>query len=50
MSVFGSLVHVKVIGRHLKKLDDRSVLMVFIGFEQGSKTYRVYDQSLRNFM
>lgn len=39
--VFGSLVHVKTVGLHMKKLADRSVQMV--GYEPGSKAYLVYD-------
>lgn len=40
---FGSVVHVKVVKPNLRKLDDRSVPMVFFGYELGSKAYRVYD-------
>ena len=32
LRVFGSIVHVKAIGEKLKKLDDRSKPMVFIGY------------------
>ena len=28
---------------HLKKLEDRSTLMIFIGYEAGSKAYKVYN-------
>jgi Reverse transcriptase (RNA-dependent DNA polymerase) len=41
--VFGCLVHVKVTNPHLSKLEDRSSLMVFIGYEKGFKAYRVYN-------
>jgi len=34
---------VKVAGGHLKKLDDRSTPMVFIGYEVGTKAYRFYN-------
>nr|CAB3451780.1 unnamed protein product [Digitaria exilis] len=43
MRTFGCVVHVKVTRPHAAKLDDRSVKMVFIGYEPGSKGYRVYD-------
>ncbi|KAG8064903.1 hypothetical protein GUJ93_ZPchr0004g39485 [Zizania palustris] len=41
--VFGCVAHVKVAGDHLKKLDDRSVPMVFIGYEEGTKAYRFFN-------
>jgi transposase InsO family protein len=40
---FGCLVHVKSTSPHLSKLDDRSFLMLFLGYEKGSKAYRVYN-------
>lgn len=43
MRTFGCVVHVKVTRPHAAKLDDRSVKMVFIGYEPGSKGYCVYD-------
>lgn len=33
----------KVTMPNLKKLDDRSKHTIFIGYESGSKEYRVYD-------
>jgi Reverse transcriptase (RNA-dependent DNA polymerase)/Integrase core domain len=47
MRVFGCLAHVKSVGRHLRKLDDRSTKMVFFGYEKGSKAYRVYNSITR---
>ena len=41
--VFGSLCHVKVLEGKLKKLQDRSKPMVFIGYEVGTKGYKCYD-------
>jgi hypothetical protein len=38
-----SIIYVKNPKPHLKKLDDRSTKMVFIGYEEGSKAYRTYD-------
>jgi hypothetical protein len=43
LRVFGCVAHVKVTRPGLKKLDDRSVPMVFLGYEQGSKAYRLFD-------
>ena len=34
---FGCVAHVKLVKPNLKKLDDRSVPMVFFGYEPGSK-------------
>ncbi|GJS25914.1 ribonuclease H-like domain, reverse transcriptase, RNA-dependent DNA polymerase [Tanacetum coccineum] len=35
--------YTKVPSQHLKKLDDRSTKMVYLGNEQGSKAYRLFD-------
>jgi hypothetical protein len=43
LRVFGFLAYVKVTRPHLKKLDDRSVAMVFIGYELGVKAWHFYD-------
>lgn len=43
LRVFGCIAYVKNTRPGLKKLDDRSTKMVFIGYEEGSKAYRVYD-------
>lgn len=43
MRTFGCIAHVKVTRPHTKKLDDRSIKMVFVGYEPGSKGYRVYN-------
>lgn len=43
MRTFGCIAHVKVTRPHVTKLDDRSIKMVFLGYEPGSKGYRVYD-------
>ena len=43
LRTFGCVVHVKNVKSHLKKLDNRSTPMIFVGYESGSKTYRVYD-------
>jgi hypothetical protein len=41
--VFGCVAHVKTARPMLKKLDDRSTPMVFIGYEEGTKGYRVFN-------
>jgi hypothetical protein len=43
LRTFGCIVHVKNTKSMLKKLDDRSTKMVFVGYEPGSKAYRAYD-------
>ncbi|WVZ51167.1 hypothetical protein U9M48_002333 [Paspalum notatum var. saurae] len=47
LRTFGCVAHVKNIGPNVKKLDDRSKPMIFVGYEPGSKAYRVYDPSAR---
>jgi transposase InsO family protein len=42
MRVFGCVAHVKKIGPGINKLSDRSTKMLFIGYEEASKCYRVY--------
>ena len=39
------MAHVKLVGPGLHKLSDRSKRMVFIGYESGTKGYRLYDPS-----
>ena len=43
LRVFGCVGYAKITGRHLKKLDDRSRMLVHLGTEPGSKAYRLYD-------
>jgi hypothetical protein len=40
---FGCVAYVKNAGGHLRKLDDRSTPMVFIGYELGTKAYWLYN-------
>lgn len=47
LRTFGCVAHTKVTTPHQKKLDDRSRRMIFVGYESGSKAYRVYDPSTR---
>ncbi|GJY12915.1 ribonuclease H-like domain, reverse transcriptase, RNA-dependent DNA polymerase, partial [Tanacetum coccineum] len=43
LRVFGCIAYAKVPSQHLTKLDDRSIKMVYLGNEQGSKAYRLFD-------
>ncbi|KAM0916826.1 hypothetical protein ACQ4PT_009866 [Festuca glaucescens] len=47
LRVFGCVGHVKVSGTHLKKLDDRSTPMVFVGYATGSKAYKMYNPATK---
>lgn len=47
LRTFGCVGHVKETKSGLKKLDDRSKPMVFLGYEQGSKAYRLYNPQAR---
>jgi hypothetical protein len=42
---FGCVAHVKQGNKQLSKLEDMSMLMVFIGYERGSKAWRFYNTS-----
>nr|GEU90497.1 zinc finger, CCHC-type [Tanacetum cinerariifolium] len=43
LRVFGCIAYAKVPSQHLTKLADRSIKMVHVGNEQGSKAYRLFD-------
>nr|GEW17429.1 ribonuclease H-like domain, reverse transcriptase, RNA-dependent DNA polymerase [Tanacetum cinerariifolium] len=43
LRVFGCIAYAKVPSQHLIKLDDRSTKMVYLGNEQGSKAFRLFD-------
>lgn len=43
VKVFGCLAHMKTTGTHIRKLDDRSRVVVHLGNESGTKAYRLYD-------
>jgi hypothetical protein len=47
LHTFECVVHVKDTTPNLKKLDDRSRPMVFIGYESGFKAYHAYDLVLK---
>jgi hypothetical protein len=41
--IFGCVAHVKRLGPGVHKLADRSFPGIFVGYEEGSKAYRVFD-------
>nr|GEY77700.1 zinc finger, CCHC-type [Tanacetum cinerariifolium] len=43
LRVFGCIAYAKVPSQHLTKLDDRGTRIVYLGNEQGSKAYRLFD-------
>ena len=43
LRTFGCIGHVKNTKPHLDKLEDRSTLMVLLGYEESTKAYRLYD-------
>ncbi|XP_076923970.1 uncharacterized protein LOC143586277 [Bidens hawaiensis] len=49
LKVFGCKAYAKVLLPHLRKLDDRSNEMVYLGSESGSKAYRLFDPRTNRF-
>ena len=47
LKVFGCIGYAKIEGAQLKKLDDRSLMLVHLGTEPGSKAYRLYNPNTR---
>uniref|UniRef100_A0A0A8ZV83 Integrase catalytic domain-containing protein n=1 Tax=Arundo donax TaxID=35708 RepID=A0A0A8ZV83_ARUDO len=47
LRTFSCVRHVKVTKSHLTKLEDRSTPMVFLGYEAGSKAYKMYESRTR---
>jgi hypothetical protein len=45
LKVFGCTAHVRTAGPHLKNLQDRSKLMVYLGVDEGCKAHRMFDVS-----
>ena len=43
LRTFGYIGHVRKMKPVLTKLEDRSTLMVLLGYEEGNKAYRLYD-------
>jgi hypothetical protein len=50
LRIFGCRAHAKITRPHLKKLDDRSVPVVFLGYEPGGKAYRCYDPAAKRMV
>nr|GEV03513.1 zinc finger, CCHC-type [Tanacetum cinerariifolium] len=48
LRIFGCIGYVKVPSQHLTKLDDRSIKVVYLGNEQGSKAYRLFDPTTQS--
>lgn len=44
LRIFGCVAHVKTVNPHISKLAGCNTLVVFIGYEIGSKAYRVHNQ------
>ena len=47
LRTFGCSAHMKITTPGLKKLDDRSRRTIFVGYEPGSKAYRLFDPTTR---
>ena len=43
LRIFGYIGHVRKTKPNLTKLDDRSTPIVFLGYAEGTKAYRLYD-------
>ncbi|PWA92889.1 zinc finger, CCHC-type [Artemisia annua] len=43
LRIFGCTAYAKITIPHLKKLDDRSIPLIYLGVEEGSKACRLYD-------
>jgi len=50
LKVFGCVANVKLVGPGQSKLSDRSKKMMFIGYESGSKGYRLYNPTTRKLV
>lgn len=50
LKVFGCVAHVKQLGPGMNKLSDRSSKMVLIGYESGTKGYRLFDPISRRLV
>ncbi|CAA7037483.1 unnamed protein product [Microthlaspi erraticum] len=50
LRVFGCISYAKIETQHLKKLDDKSRILVHLGTEPGSKAYRLLDPASRRII
>lgn len=50
LRVFGCIGYTKIDKVHLKKLDDRSRMLLHLGTEPGSKAYRLYDPEAKKIV
>ena len=50
LKVFGCVANVKLVGPGQSKLSDRSVKIVFIGYESGTKGYKLYNPTTRKLV
>lgn len=48
--VFGCLAYSRVESVNIKKLDDRSITLVHLGCEEGTKSYRLYNPSTKKIV
>lgn len=44
LRIFGCIAYAKIESQHLKKLDNRSQMLVHLGTEPGSKAYQLFEQ------
>ena len=47
LRIFGCVAFAKINAPHLRKLDDRSRMVINLGTQPGSKSYRVYDPVMK---
>lgn len=50
MRVFGCTAHVRSAAPHLKKLDDRSYPMIYLGVEEGSKAHKLFNPKTKKIV
>ena len=50
LRVFGYIAYVHVPKQERSKLDDRSEKFIFIGYDENSKGYKLYNPSNRNIL
>jgi hypothetical protein len=45
LKVFGSVAYVHILDQRRVKLDDKSLKLIFIGYDEMSKAYKLFDPS-----